>query len=190
MDRSPRTVSRSGFTLVELLVVIGVIGLLSAILLPITNAAIRSARKATAQRQINDLAGAIKRYFAEYNKMPILTGNGKAGDLAVSTNSAVLFGLLANSDKFADEAALKQGNPRGIIFLSLDRAGEESLEKNGVYADPWGNPYVILLDTDFDDRILQKLAPTMTAKDIRAKVAVYSPGADGTEGTKDDIKTW
>lgn len=65
---------QAGFTLIELLVVITVIGILASILIPSIRGALKSAKRARAMSQIRDLDGAVKRYFAEYNRMPVPAG--------------------------------------------------------------------------------------------------------------------
>ncbi len=59
-----------GFTLVEMLVVIAIIGILAALLLPALASAKQSARRKVAKVEITMLAGAIKQYEADYHRMP------------------------------------------------------------------------------------------------------------------------
>ena len=59
--------SRSrGFTLTEILVVIGIVVLLISILIPVVSKARRAAQVATVNAQINDLAGIIQQYAQDY----------------------------------------------------------------------------------------------------------------------------
>ena len=68
MNRNPaRTTKRLAFTLVELLVVIGIIALLMSILLPTLSKARESAKKVQCQSNLKQIATAIIMY-ADANK--------------------------------------------------------------------------------------------------------------------------
>ena len=67
---------RLGFTLVELLTVIGIIILLIGILLPVVAAVRKSAAKADSQQLITNLASAIERYRADFAAYPGPIPNG------------------------------------------------------------------------------------------------------------------
>jgi prepilin-type N-terminal cleavage/methylation domain-containing protein len=175
----------AGFTLIELLVVITIIGLLAAILVPSIAGALKGAKKARAMGQIKDLDGAIKRYFAEYNKMPVPTGNGGVDKLLTGAEQAKVIQILIN--------VTTNLNPKQIVFLDLDPASFgvkttvemlAALASGKPYQDPWKADYGILMDLNFDEKI------TGTPYgDIRAKVAVYSGGENG-DTANPPYKTW
>lgn len=173
---SPLPRARRGFTLIELLVTVAVIAILAAILVPATHSAIVASHKSKARREINDIAGAVKAYFAEYNKMPVKQGNGKA-DCNSSGKPEILPILRA-------ESAYDDWNPKGIAFLAASIDG----------TDPWGHAYVVILDANFDDTISRDADPILS-DDLHAKVAVYSLGPNGKLDSRnsrrgDDITTW
>lgn len=62
--------ARQGFTLVELLVVITIIGMLMALLLPAVNAAVEAARNATCKNNQGQIAKAIIAYEVQAQKFP------------------------------------------------------------------------------------------------------------------------
>ena len=177
----------AGFTLIELLVVITVIGLLASILVPSIAGALKGSKKARAMAQISDLNGAVKRYFAEYGKMPVPAGDNGGPDQAYTGSAqAAVLAILIGLDTTQ--------NPKQLVFLDLDPVtyGVKTVAEmhtlitgGGAYKDPWGNDYGILMDLNFDERI----SALGGFPEIRAKVAVYS-GGEKNNTADPPYKTW
>jgi prepilin-type N-terminal cleavage/methylation domain-containing protein len=62
--------TRRGFTIIELLVVIGIIVVLLGILLPVVNAVRKQAQKADTSAEITKIAEAIHNYYQDYRSFP------------------------------------------------------------------------------------------------------------------------
>lgn len=168
----------TGFTLVELLVVISIIALLAAILLPAINAVFRKAEKAQAQSEVKSLESAVKAYLNEYSKFP-----SSPSDKIYSTdNSELMYTLRAIAS--GTENSSHKANPRQINFLEIT----DSSLKNNNFVDPWETPYWIAVDGNFDNSInLGTPYGTLQGR----SVAVWSAGPDrNVSSTNDNLTSW
>ena len=165
MKTAHRKTGRGGFTLIELLVVIAIIGILAAILLPAINRAIVRAEIARARSEMAQIVTAIKSYFGEYGVMPTPNTNGYQ-DHTFSGIWGTFNGNPKPNSVIMDilRAVDRTNNLKGIVFLDVpveSMKGDSTLPTHqdtyngseGFYLDPWGNPYVIVMDTDFDGQI-------------------------------------
>ena len=156
----------NGFTLVDLLVVIAIVGILAAILFPAINQGIKRAEITRAKQEMNHIIAAVKAYYAEYSKMPTPDTNGDAdhtfgGKEDISKSSGrvkpqnVVMNILRDVD--AQGNMNHTNNPRRIAFLDAPESSLSDTDKGydlaeGYYLDPWGNPYIICMDTDYDSQ--------------------------------------
>ena len=113
-----------------------------------------------------------------------------------------------------------QKNPQQHVFLSAKTSGDTSSPGVGtdlVYRDPWGNPYVITMDLNYNDfcvdtfygmdaisstglygLIQDTSVPVPNNWAYRGKVMVWSAGPDGiidppaqtSSANKDNVLTW
>jgi prepilin-type N-terminal cleavage/methylation domain-containing protein len=74
----------------------------------------------------------------------------------LATNNADLMGVLMNFSIVA--GVIQKGNPQnpqGEVFLNIksgQTGNQPGLGADGVYRDPWGAPYIVTLDLNYDGR--------------------------------------
>jgi prepilin-type N-terminal cleavage/methylation domain-containing protein len=217
MNNLFRRPARRGFTLIELLVVIAIIGILAAMLLPVLNHVKQQAYVRKARLEISDLVGAITRYDTAYSHYPTMQDSG-ANDFTYAggspldnynftgapflgtgvwnTNNSEVIAILMDLDKYpttglptCNVGHIK--NSQQTKFLNAQMVSDPTQPGVGpdlVYRDPWGNPYIISMDLNYND----------TTRDVFYQYRAVSTNAgpsglnglinpDGT-GTSDDFE--
>jgi type II secretory pathway pseudopilin PulG len=143
--RPPRRTG--GFTLLELIVVIGLITLLVALLLPAVSMVQEQHRRMAARKEVNELAAAALFYYNTYERWPAALAGGTPIPLTGALATLLSSGAYAAQD-----------NPRSITFLRFSRTNGA-----GDPVNPWGNVQInvssnehrlyLMVDHDFDKRI-------------------------------------
>ena len=167
-SRSRRRKTEGGYTLVELLVVITIIGILVAILLPVIFGVIRSGQRKQAAAEITGLDSALRAYYSDVGHYPADTG--EPGQ-AVTAN---LVSVLSGQDVAGQ-------NPHRKLYLQFKSTSLDA----GVFVDPWGKPYWISTDTNLDGQNGPRKLP--------APVLVWSGGPDEDPfppNDKDNLASW
>lgn len=183
-----------GFTLIEMLVVIGIIALLATMAVPAANVVMARVKRVRTQAALKDLTVGIKDYQVEYSRYPVPSGYSSETPVPLSQGSGVLKVLLG-----ANEQGM---NTRGRVFIEPPPA------KNGAggltgdqgsygYMDMWGEPYYIVMDVNYDNRIQNPDVANMdrdiangSPQQLITGVIAYSLGEDKKVNTKDDVVSW
>lgn len=192
-----------GFTLVELLVVIGIIAILAGLLIPLAGMARRKSMAAKARSNIAAIVTALE----AYNTVCGIYPNGGVPGKAKDDPWALFLGLYTG--------AIKHGGSRenhldgwptesigvwsGTFQQVYQQPTEEQLDyTNGVrgkcaFLDPWGHAYHY---AEFDARAQANREVTGAGGTLKAKggqkYAIWSDGPDGINdyGKNDDVTSW
>jgi prepilin-type N-terminal cleavage/methylation domain-containing protein len=159
---------RSGFTLVELLVVIAIIAILAAVISVAAGAAINAAKRAKASNSATNIQTAIVNYYTEYSVYPLTSSQAAANpasDVIDGTPASpktlngnqtyLMFALCGNINAYSPTTAQNNtsgvSNTRNIAFLTPKRG---DVDTNGVVVNPFssGTTYYyfnIAIDGDY-----------------------------------------
>jgi prepilin-type N-terminal cleavage/methylation domain-containing protein len=168
-----------GFTLVELLVVVSIIGLLVGLLAAGIPLAIEKGMTAKAKGETTAIVAAIKAYKQEYGKFP---GDTSANNRTFSSNSTpetikTLMKVLSGDANATLDGEI--ANPKGVRFF-------EGAKTDGTMADPWGSQYLVLVDSSETGSVTCTNAGTPV--NVRVSVLAICYGKDGIPDTATKTK--
>jgi len=204
--KTPIAQLRGAFTLMELLVVITIIVVLMGLLFPAFRGVQDQAKKTQAKNDLTQIVTAVNAFYTEYGKYPLPAG--AANDTIYGTAGAPNVSLL-NELRGLSVTPL---NPKQIVFISPPDVKDPSHPRGGIggtadrpgeYFDPWGAPYLIEIDGDYEGRVANPYtANAGSIPDLQTGAIAWSLGKDQAGATtpaagdkkstvyEDDVISW
>ena len=199
MQKSPSR--SSAFTLIELLVVIAIIAILIGLLFPAFRAVQDQAKRTQAKNDLTQIVNAVNAFYTDYGRYPLVTADTTITGTSTPSNADLFYTLRGvNAGLNLNNAA----NPRVIVFISPPyvkdptnpRAGIGTTTGPGQYYDPWGTPYIIMIDGGYDNQLANPFTANTGAgpATLALGAIAWSLGKDQTQGTNfnasDDVISW
>lgn len=178
-SRSPK-----GFTLIELIVVIAILGTLASISYPVIMSYMDTAKKTSATKVCTDIVEAVTRFSQDNaGALPYRTDMAKPNKqdqislVTADNKDADMLKILTNREEDEDNRL----NTNKEFYL---RSDEQETKADGLYVDPntgalglydpWGSPYYVILCEESEGCI-----DPFTGKRLRGKnCIVYGLGPD------------
>jgi prepilin-type N-terminal cleavage/methylation domain-containing protein len=196
--------SENAFTLIELVVVISVIAILMALLFPAFRGVQDQAKTTQAKNDLTQIVTAVNAYYTEYGKYPMTfdTADITLDGLNNNTNDKLFNGLRGQDSTV---------NPKNVVFIAPPAVKDDNNPRSGIsglngqYFDPWGKPYIIRMDTTYDNLVTPNpyLSHAGFAANVNGGVIAWSfgkdnlsdsvpgPAPDKNTGTNvDDVISW
>jgi len=228
--------------LIELLTVIAIIAILMGLLLPALSAAKNAARRAQAKNDVTQFVTAVKAFYTDYGTYPIdpgiATSSGtnidvEYGNSADPYHNYDVVNVLRADTSGSDTLTVSGSSPiyvntRQVVYLDVPlvknltspKAGlgtgsetnSYTIKKGGEWYDPWGVPYIIAIDGNYDgyidgtNMVLLKYTPGSInylqyngGSALQTGCVAGSFGLDGVQGSQsspgnytgsDDVLSW
>ncbi len=196
---------RRGFTLLEMLTVLAILGILAAFVVPSVSSARRSANKAKARVQFTQWAAAIESFRSEYGYYPAFDASNLVNGGA-TTSDHLFYDILVAKKR--DGTALTAGGAAALQnrkLISFYAFSDADFTPGYLIRDPFDNTAIaVLVDKDLDGVIVSGtdfatlplvggIAPTnvdFPASGVRAGVIFYAPPPGATAANPEFIFSW
>jgi len=173
---------RDGFTLIEILVVMGIMSLLAGLLMGGLNAAKGKAKKTQAKKEVSQIVTAWTAYYGDYKRFPDVVPNG-SGETSYTITEMGRDAIRILQGNYHGDWAGK--NTRNTVYLDFHKEYTDQSDFNG-YNDPWGNIYQVRLDkAPYDGEVS---IPSISG--LKFSAVAWSMGPDEVDGTSDDVRSW
>jgi prepilin-type N-terminal cleavage/methylation domain-containing protein len=149
---------RTGFTLVELMVVIAIVAVLAVLITAGANRFIESGRKVQTMAQFRDFQVGMTLFEGDYMKPPIPKSKRDTGwdtiygDPGGFYSTQFLVAALAGEDKdfpyIGENFSAKEANPRSESYITFPYAPDNrsGVGKDGKLYDPWGREIMVAIN--------------------------------------------
>jgi len=194
MTTSKKTIlSKKGFTLIEVLVVIAIIATLAGISYPVGKTIINRGKEKESQLRMQELITAINDFEKDHNQLPFADNSYPNTEKEITSgNLQDILAILLD-----EEGSSGNQNKKSTKYLSMPTAKDN---RNGIIynasgnaeniVDAWGEDFHIIIDYDLDSKIDQDFSSDTDATINGHRVILISKGADRTEDGKDDVYSW
>jgi type IV pilus assembly protein PilE len=124
--------SSTGFTLIELMIVVAIVAILAAIALPAYSRYIVRSRRGDVQREISQDAQALERYYTISGLYVTAAGSGICGFTVPTTNAVYNVTAICTDSTYTITAAPKTG-------MSQAGDGNQTLDNTGARTGTWAS---------------------------------------------------
>ncbi len=183
-----------GFTLVELLVVIVILGILLAMMLPAAGMILKKVKVAQARADAQVVVATLSKYRMEYNHWPELSAPAEVAEGFPGTTEEWVTIMSPEITTGAGKRDIN--NFRQLRFLEMGKGMRiESGKYEGGFGDPFPHsegryPFLYAIDDDGDGHV-KNPNPEKSGELIRADVIAWSAGPDGDyRSWEDNIGSW
>ena len=198
---------KRGFTLVEMLIVIGIIAILTGAAMTGFRGAVEKAQAAKCQELVHNVATALVKVFQDNGSWPsriISAGQGSGemtaeigGELARRKALSLNYRLVENEETGEKVYKLVGLDQCGVVSPWAAEVVKRKAANGNVALNepvPGGGTirdHVLRFSVDDDEDGLVKVSyEGGKSVTVRASAAVWCCGRDGKFGTRDDIKSW
>ena len=208
---------KRNFTLVELLVVIGIIAILAGLIIPVVISSKRQGKITQARADMSSIRTAFEQMNKEYGTMAKHdSGSYKLGGESFTKNDGDITIGSFSGNKYDSSAKTKYCkviaelcvpekitpslNKKNLKLLDpkpeydASKGPTEGDNENHTWLDPWGNPYMIRINVDSSETVAD---PSKSGKKLSRRIILWSLGPDGkgdntydNDTNKDNVADW